>query len=278
MSDLPFSLLTSLRYDVDLKRLCTLKSQLAETGWNYEHVSCLYMLDFHRDRLLRAAVHWRWSEAVEKLSGEKGLHELEDMALDAIGERGSAPKRLRILVTSHGTISFQVFDTPIRPLENLYPRRLVPPGQTPGPDDPQLFPCFTLVIDDSITRRSEFTHFKTTRRAVYEDARRRAGIGPGGLREVLILNADDRSVMECSITTPYFWRAGRWVTPPVSPRFSRDEGSGGHDGTSRRWALERGLAVEEAVPVDSLVDGEECWISNGVSGFQRAELRISGAS
>ena len=30
----------------------------------------------------------------------------------------------------------------------------------------------------------------------------------------------------------------------------------------------RNLVVEEEVPIESLVDGEECWISNGARGFQ----------
>ncbi|KAF4595091.1 Aminotransferase, class IV [Ophiocordyceps camponoti-floridani] len=269
MADPPFSLLTSLRYDLNLERIFS--SVPGQTSWNYDRPSSLYMLDFHRDRLLRAAKHWGWIEATEKLSGHKGLYELERLALEAIGAHESNPKRLRILVTREADISFQIFDTPAQPLENLYPRRLIPPGQIPGADEPRLTtPCFKLVVDGGATRRSEFTHFKTTRRAVYDSARQRAGICPGDLKEVLILSADDRCVMEGSITTPYFWRKERWVTPPFLRASSRQGGSGGHDGTSRRWALERGLAVEEAISVESLVGGEECWLSNGVSGFQRA--------
>lgn len=32
--------------------------------------------------------------------------------------------------------------------------------------------------------------------------------------------------------------------------------------------LSRGLAVEQEIKVDQLVDGEDCYISNGVSGFR----------
>lgn len=35
------------------------------------------------------------------------------------------------------------------------------------------------------------------------------------------------------------------------------------------------LAVEEPIHADSLVDGEECWISNGVSGFIAAQVQLS---
>ena len=74
---------------------------------------------------------------------------------------------------------------------------------------------------------------------MYDAARERANIRPGVMKEVLVVNRDDQSVMEGSTTTPYFWRDGRWVTPPVSAKFSWKDGSGGQDGTSRRWALER---------------------------------------
>jgi len=41
----------------------------------------------------------------------------------------------------------------------------------------------------------------------------------------------------------------------------------------------RGLAVEDDIPVTSLVDGEECWLSNGVRGFMfgRIELAVKAA-
>lgn len=34
------------------------------------------------------------------------------------------------------------------------------------------------------------------------------------------------------------------------------------------------MAVEQAVSADSLADGEECWISNGVRGFIAAVVRL----
>jgi 4-amino-4-deoxychorismate lyase len=37
---------------------------------------------------------------------------------------------------------------------------------------------------------------------------------------------------------------------------------------------DRGLAVEETIKVDSLVEGEDCWISNGVRGFIYGRIRL----
>ncbi len=34
------------------------------------------------------------------------------------------------------------------------------------------------------------------------------------------------------------------------------------------------LCVEGVVKVDSLIDGEECWFSNGVRGFQFGKIKL----
>lgn len=75
---------------------------------------------------------------------------------------------------------------------------------------------------------------------MYDAARKRAHIDvPSAKQEVLLVNVMDGSIMEGSITTPYFFRNGRWVTPPVKAWYEAGADSGGNDGTSRRWALER---------------------------------------
>ncbi|KAG6005633.1 hypothetical protein E4U21_007821 [Claviceps maximensis] len=274
-----FSIFTSVRYDVNLRQV-PLKG-IQHAGWNYHNESPLYMLDYHRDRLLRAARHWKWQKAIEKLAGDIGLQSLAEAAQEAVGSGESEPLRLRITVTEQGEISFQRFKTPASAMGNLFPETLPAPGTQPSTSQPQVPPLFTVVVDDANSSPSEFTHFKTTNRAVYEDARTRAGIGstrPADATEVLITNDKDHSIMEGSITTPFFWRGGRWVTPPVSVTFSREHGSGGNDGTTRRWALERGLAVEQEVKADELVDGEECYISNGVGGFRAGKVSLGRSS
>ncbi|KAG5934222.1 hypothetical protein E4U53_000733 [Claviceps sorghi] len=270
-----FALFTSLRYDVNLRQVPS--KGIKHAGWNYHNESPLYMLDYHRDRLLRAATHWGWQQAIDKLAGDNGLRLLAEAAQDAVGPEDSEPLRLRITVTREGEMGFQRFKTPASAMGNLFPETLPAPGTTPDAGQPQVPPLFTVVVDDMDSSRSEYTHFKTTNRAVYEEARTRAGIGstrPADAVEVLITSDQDRFIMEGSITTPYFWRDGRWVTPPVSQAFSREHGSGGNDGTTRRWALERGLAVEQEIKAHQLVDGEECYISNGVGGFRAGRVRL----
>ncbi len=38
----------------------------------------------------------------------------------------------------------------------------------------------------------------------------------------------------------------------------------------------RQLAVEDQVKADSIVDGEECWLSNGVRGFFCGKISLAG--
>lgn len=236
MSSESFEIFTSLRYDTALKQVP--KLGLAYAGWNYSNESPLYMLDFHRDRLLRAATYWQWQPVIDSISGEGGLQMLSKTALEFL-ESQDTPVRLRIVIASSGKINFYKFDTPAATIENLFPESIPEQGAAPGTNQPRSSPLYTLVLDDQRLSRSAFTHYKTTKRATYDAARQRAGIQPGNPKEVLMINADDGSIMEGSTTTPYFWRNGRWVTPPVSLQFSNEVGSGGHDGTSRRWALER---------------------------------------
>lgn len=226
-----------MRYDPKLQKLQ--QQGLSGEGWNFDNESPLYMFDFHRDRLLRAATYWDWQPAVDRLSGTRGLQFLARLVDEAVGPPPKTPLRLRIVVSHEGDIRVEKFNVPETPLENLLPRRLPAPSSNPSADEPSKSPNYILLVDQVGTWRSESTHFKTTRRAKYDAASQRAGISPADLAEVLIINKDDRSVMEGARTTPYFWRDGRWVTPPVSAEFTWDEGSGGQDGTSRRWALER---------------------------------------
>ena len=77
--------------------------------------------------------------------------------------------------------------------------------------------------------------------------------------EVLIVN-DDGQIMEGCRFTPYFRRGSKWVTPAAE--------SGGNLGTTRRWALEKGLCEEGVVTVGSVRYGEMVVLSNGAKGFQ----------
>lgn len=117
---------------------------------------------------------------------------------------------------------------------------------------------------------SAFTCFKTTQRDVYLAARHRVGlISHQDSHEVVLINPDGH-VMEGSLTNIYLFRKGRWVTPPMA--------SGCLPGTVRRWLLERGLCHEEDIAASSLVDEENCYLSNGVRGLFRGRISHTGTS
>ncbi|KAK1760581.1 aspartic peptidase domain-containing protein [Echria macrotheca] len=237
-----FQLFSSLRYDTAL--LGVPDSTFRHASWNYVNRSPLYMLDFHRDRMLRAAKHWGWGAAIAALDGQEGLDRLARFILQNIQDDvQTRPLRVRVTISQDGHLGFMSSPVPETPLQNLYPRELPPPGVLPGQGDEERFPSrnpeYEVVVTDLRISRSEYTHFKTTKREMYDRARQQARIGISDNKEVLIVNGDDGSIMEGSTTTPYVWRDGRWVTPAVSKAFDPESGSGGQDGTSRRWALER---------------------------------------
>lgn len=280
-----FHLFTSLRYDPILSQVKDVGS--GSHGWNFDKSSPFYMLDYHRDRMLRAASYWGWTKAAATIEGPEGLAELEALLFDNLKlsqhTETADPMRVKVLLSRDGKFGVESSTVPTTHLANLFPSGL------PAPDDManaaaletplgqlKVLPPYDVYVDDNVSNRSEYTHYKTTRREMYDQARHRAGLKPtDATNEVLIVNQITGSVMEGSLTTPYFWRGGKWVTPPVSRKFSQEDGSGGQDGTTRRLALERGLAVEEDIDASSLVDGEWVWLSNGVRGFVSGRVQKS---
>lgn len=235
-----FLLFTSIRYDPQLLQAPSLG--FTNIGWNQEP-SPFYMLDFHRDRMLRAAIHWNWTPAIAKISGSEGLETLRIFLQSITSEASNGPHRLMITLARDGTLAHQISPLPETHINNFFPKHLPRPGpensvQSKNELFPVKEPIYEIILDSLKTAKSQFTHHKTTYRDVYNDARKRAQIAPGDKKEVLLIN-DDGYIMEGTISTPYFWRDGKWVTPPVSGNFNPSQGSGGNDGTTRRWALER---------------------------------------
>lgn len=233
-----FSLVATPRYDTGLAK--TDKYDL--TGWHHRNASPFYMLDYHHTRLLKGARYFEWQSAVEELENPSSLDNLVLQLQDLVGdsEGSEKPLRLRVLVNRDGQIRCEKYDAPPMAIHNLLPMHLPAPGAAEmGPRSPSHSPEYTVVLDTVGTAASEHTYFKTTYRPMYDAARKRSGLGPTDLREVLLLNESQDAVREGSITTPYFWRGGRWVTPPVAREYVGQDTQGGQDGTSRRWALER---------------------------------------
>lgn len=287
--DNEFQLFTSLRFDWSMKSLPDMHPR--NLGWNSESPSSLYMLTYHRDRMLKAAIHWGWTEAAKVIEGEEGLGRLNQFVtstLEArIGDRWGPdcePMRVKVVLSKDGKLALEYSPVPATNLANLFPEQLPAPdghddlrgsAGEPRPLGPlSLTPPYDVYIDTDFTAPSEFTHYKTTNRDMYDRACQRVGLKPSdATKEVLIVNKETGVIMEGSRTTPYFWKAEGWVTPRVARSFEAQDGAGGQDGTTRRWALERNLAIEVGVKAAELVDGEAVWLSNGVRGFVTGRIR-----
>jgi branched-subunit amino acid aminotransferase/4-amino-4-deoxychorismate lyase len=253
-----FQIISSLRYDPALPAVV---AQSAADSYPDPLNSAYYLLPYHRDRLISAAAHFNWPEALAFLQQDLGNFV---RVLDSFIPDTTQPWRLRIVLGPDGACTVDV-----NPAASMGPLNLL----LPSPSHPQSPTSpWRVYIDSQSTTPSAFTTHKTTARDEYTAARRRAGIeSPQELAEVLVVNPQG-DIMEGSITTPYFRRrmssgakeqdsGPEWITPPLS--------SGGNAGTTRRYALAQGFCVESVITVDELVDGEECWLSNGVRGFMR---------
>lgn len=259
-----FEIISSLRYDPTLPQAISHNANTYPDPQN----SPYYLLAYHQDRLTAAARHFGWEDASKWL--KRDLASFEEFLDSSIPDR-SKPWRLRIAVDINGQGSVEVNATAAIDPSNLFVPSLHT-NHTSGP--------WQVYLDSQSILPSGFTTHKTTARDDYTAARLRAGINsPTETAEVLVFNPRGE-IMEGSITTPYFRRRGSgsttsfedlgepaWITPPIS--------SGGNAGTSRRYALAQGFCMEQTISQDDLVDGEECWLSNGVRGFMHGVVVLN---
>lgn len=263
---------TSVRYDASLR------ASPENTAASF-NISCpFYLLEHHWTRLRVAewsAQFWTDSGIPPKAHSRPAdfLHSL----LFAVRQwERSHPKeaewaealRVRRRVYQSGRVTTEIYQIPRQPLHVLFPQSLdlgggdgASNGVIAGSTEPE----WTAVLDVRPTEVTDATMYKIWDRSPQSRARADAGILTlGATKEVLMYNAE-AEVLDGSNSTPYFHRQGKWVTPVSS--------SGGLQGVTRRWALEKGLCVEGVVATDSLEDGEVVWFSNGVRGFFRAVYR-----
>lgn len=150
------------------------------------------------------------------------------------------------------------------PLSQLLPERLPEPPAAASDHPSDTAASWQIVLDAQPTPQSAYTRYKTTAREAYDAARGRAGIRSWAEPcEVVLWNAAGEAT-EGSLTSVYV-RGGAgggaaWRTPAVAA-------SGGQQGTTRRWALEHGLADEGVVAATALPTGSWAVLSNGVRGF-----------
>ena len=168
-------------------------------------------------------------------------------------------------MTEAGDMQAIFSSLPLTPIEALFPNSLYWERSEALYEVSRNHP-WKIFLDAQATPSTDYTSYKTNRRAMYDEARLRRlpeGTTMSSAVEVVMYNTDDE-ITEGSLTSVFLHRDGRWVTPPTS--------SGCQRGTTRRWALEKGLCVEETIKRNSLMNGEKVIISNGARGFSLGTL------
>lgn len=244
MQDENFHVFTTFRLDGNLL------SDAAHTTLCDGHKSDVYLLPYHFDRLKTAAATmngFRVPEAMISLEAfEQEIHRAVEHSRSEESKEAGV-RRGKVSWWPSGRLEITTLPVP-RSFPNLLPTCL---DELPDP-------LWTVVLDDRPTNADVYTEIKTSYRTAYNRARQSAGIDLKSNKEVLLYN-DNGEVMDGSITTAYFYRDNRWVTPE----------SGSLKGITRRFALETGLCSisKTAVTSDSLSDGETIWLSNAFRGF-----------
>ncbi|KAK2857319.1 hypothetical protein FQN49_004819 [Arthroderma sp. PD_2] len=268
-----FAVISTLRYDPELSR-----GMPTSPPYPAPDNSPYYLLDYHRGRLLDAATDFHWGDAVSQLQDSLATS-VEKFAetLDAQLPDKSRSWRLRILLDHGGKLTVEA-----TPATSPFHSHIFFFSPQPSLSSLRIhnkhIASWKIRLDTQPTEPSLFTRHKTTFRPMYNAARSRANLtSVADPIEVLMYNSRGE-VMEGSITTVYFRRRvtdaakgegdadGAWVTPPLI--------CGGNAATTRRYALTAGICSEEVVHIDTLVAGEEVWLSNGARGFIPALLEL----
>ncbi|EKG12050.1 Aminotransferase class IV [Macrophomina phaseolina MS6] len=230
--------------------------------------------------MLEAAQHFEWTEVAKKLADGKALETILNQEVEKWRDEHNekeAPLKIRILFNREGVMQTDITTTPPIPLSSLYPTSFTPtPPQKPksftpspktggalilGPGDAAVAapkaPSWILTIDTAATPTSPHTLLKTTHRAHYDAAKRRSvpreAPSSGQMHEVLLWNSVEE-MTEGSFTSAYFYRGGRWVTPPVGVPNNVSEGEKAEGEAEGKENGEEGMA--EQVPPGVSDEGE----------------------
>ncbi|UNI16569.1 Aminodeoxychorismate lyase [Purpureocillium takamizusanense] len=254
-----FFIFTSIRYEPSLRD--------ATVNLPY------YLLPFHLARLRTAAAAFDLPKVREILEDEESALSLLTTTVNNAVPDKTKPWRVNVRLTPGGHVAASATSLP--PLKNnimSLPDVEALPQFLQKEVGRRGLTYWDVVVDSLPTPASLFTGHKTSVRDMYNAARARVGlVSYDEPREILLWN-ENGEVTEGSITTVYLWReasgsgARRLVTPPLQ--------CGPNAGSTRRYALSKGLCDEEAVKLEELKDGDEIWLSHASDGFFPGRLRF----
>ncbi|ODQ67267.1 hypothetical protein NADFUDRAFT_49704 [Nadsonia fulvescens var. elongata DSM 6958] len=173
----------------------------------------------------------------------------------------SKPHKMRVIIKQELPLKIVVETTPVTPRVNLYSALSI--ENTELADGPS----YTVKVDSDFSMASFNTMFKTTARETYNAARARCldPMDPSP-QEVIIYNGQGE-IMEGSISNIAFWRNGEWVTPLLT--------TGCLCGVMRHDLLMKDYIKEEDVHLNTLKQGEQVLLFNGIQGVVKGTIDLS---
>lgn len=248
-----FEILSTIRYDPGLtKKAPQTTSEIAKGNF--------FVFTEHLKRLKFAVKYF--SASLNGSNGDRLPFEVEEdyifrAIVEAIKDADaclSKPLRIRLLLSLQGNIRVELYETLPRPnlldgLEKEYPDEL----------------RYDIYVDRTPVLPSPFTSFKTTKRDVYDEARKRCLPGRTSREEVVIINTCGE-VMEGSITNIAIkTKAGEWITPQLT--------SGCLCGVVRHFLLQKNAVKEGMISLKNLKVGQDVLLLNGVLGVVRGTIK-----
>lgn len=214
-------------------------------------------LKYHQARLIASANTFKLHKLADRLSGESGIKYLVERITQDTAQLPPVSHKLTLKCRADGSIEVASSAAP-PPLYSFLLSVEAPPSAAAV--DAKIY------LSPHTTHASPFTVHKTTHRPMYTAIRMAASVSsaPPTAEEVLLNNEHDQ-ITEASLSTVYFWRAGRWTTPASA--------CGGNLGASRMLALEHDWCVEGIIRRDDVQLNEVVVLSNGVRGFWYAVVR-----
>ncbi len=201
--------------------------QLLET-MIFEPKNGIYLLNEHLNRLEKAARYFNFKYPESEI-----VNALKNLSFDEFA-------RLRLRVWRDG--SFKIESTPI------------------GKTKPQTeTPWRIAFAKTAISKNDPFLYYKTTNRAVYENAKSEMSEAD----DVVLFN-ENGEITETTIANIVIEKSGQKFTPPQS--------CGLLDGTLRQHLIEAGEISEKVITIDELKSTEKIWLINSVRGWIPAKL------
>lgn len=187
-----------------------------------------YLLERHLARLQRAAIYFGFNLR------EAQIRQALRNEADTFAEPA---QRVRLLIATDGSVSIESSRVP------------------PSPQHPWQL----AIAREPLDTRDPFLYFKTTRRAVYENAR---SDNPN-TDDTLLWNERGEAT-ETTIANFAVKRGEQWITPPVR--------CGLLDGILREELLEKGRLIEGIITLDEIRSARKIALLNSVRGWWPAVI------